>query len=58
MEGTKQIETLEEIMSTIRWRHQNIGTSHSINAGDYYYTPNVLTINVGDDVSNFSRNYN
>ena len=26
-------------------------TSHSINAGDYYYTPNVLTINVGDDVS-------
>ena len=26
-------------------------TSHSINAGDYYYTPNVLTINIGDDVS-------
>ena len=26
-------------------------TSHSINTGDYYYNPNVLTINVGDDVS-------
>ena len=26
-------------------------TSHSINAGDYYYAPNVLTINVGDDIS-------
>ena len=26
-------------------------TSHSINAGDYYYIPNVLTINIGDDVS-------
>jgi len=26
-------------------------TSHTVNSGNFYYTPNLLTINVGDDVS-------
>jgi len=26
-------------------------TSHTINSGDFYYTPQILTIDVGDDVS-------